>query len=101
MKLRLWIAIASAVLLLVPASVIALQTDGAQNAGMSGSATMQQNANESAQATTDMSYGESVAPATAVRDVSYGGVTAGQSQMGGPSGQSCNTGVQCKVYFGH
>lgn len=102
MKLRLLMAMASAVLLLVPASAIALQPDDAQNGGVSGSAMMQQNANESAQATTDMSFGEGGAPATsAVRNVSYGGVTAGQSETGARPSQPCTSGPQCKVYFGN
>jgi hypothetical protein len=65
---------------------------------------MQQNANESAQATTDMSFSESgqgMPGAQPVRNVSYGGVAAGQSESGGRQGQPCtSSGPQCRIYFG-
>lgn len=104
MKLRLLMALASAVLFLAPRTAGALDTEGQQGVGMSSRALMQ-NANESAQATTDMQYGESAQGAMpgdeAARKVSYGGVAAGQSEAGGPQNRSCSSvGPQCKVYFG-
>lgn len=105
MKLRLWIALACAMLLLAPITAAALDMDGQQGAGMSGRALMQQDANESAQATTDMSFGESgqgVMPGgQPVQNVSYGGVAAGQSEAGGPQSQPCtSSSPQCRIYFG-
>lgn len=100
MKFHLWLAMASAVLLLVPVSIGAQQTDSAAGDGMSGRTLMQQNANESAQATTDMSFGEPGQPVQGVRNASYGGVAAGQSEMGGRQSQPCSSGPLCRVYFG-
>ncbi|MFM0055235.1 hypothetical protein PQR64_06395 [Paraburkholderia phytofirmans] len=104
MKLRLWMALASAVFLLAPKTAGALDMEGQQGAGMSGRALMQQNANESAQATTDMSFSESgqgMPGAQPVQNVSYGGVAAGQSQAGGPQNQPCTASApQCRIYFG-
>ncbi|WP_168790150.1 hypothetical protein [Paraburkholderia aromaticivorans] len=104
MKLRLWMALASAVLLLAPKTAGALDIEGQQGAGTSGRALMQQNANESAQATTDMSFSESgqgTPGAQPVQNVSYGGVAAGQSQAGGPQNQPCTSSApQCRIYFG-
>jgi hypothetical protein len=104
MKLRLWMALASAVLLLVPKTAAALGIESQQSTGMSGRALMQQNANESAQATTDMSFSESgqgMPGAQPVRNVSYGGVATGQSESGGRQGQPCtSSGPQCRIYFG-
>ena len=100
MKFLLWMAMASAVLLLVPVSVGAQQADSAAGDGMSGRSLMQQNANESVQATTDISFGAPAQPAQGVRNASYGGVAAGQSEMGGRSNQPCSSGPLCRVYFG-
>ncbi|REE22115.1 hypothetical protein B0G80_5234 [Paraburkholderia sp. BL6669N2] len=103
MKLRLWMALASAVFLLVPKTAGALGIEGQQGAGVSGRALMQ-NANESAQATTDMSFsdsGQGMPGAQPVQNVSYGGVAGGQSQAGGPQNQPCmSSAPQCRIYFG-
>lgn len=112
MKLRLWMIAASAVLLLVPATVGAAQA-GAQvdaQAGTppamyeSGHAQMERNANESAQATTDMPLvptGQADGAASpGVQNTSYGGAAAGQSAAGGPREKTCGSGPRCNVYFG-
>ncbi|RKR36306.1 hypothetical protein [Paraburkholderia sp. BL17N1] len=103
MKLRLWMALASAVFLLVPKTAGALGIESQQGAGVSGRALMQ-NANESAQATTDMSFsdsGQGMPGAQPVQNVSYGGVAGGQSQAGGPQNQPCmSSAPQCRIYFG-
>ena len=104
MRLRLLMVMASAVLFLVPRTVSAMGADGQPGAGMSGRAVMEQNANESAQATTDMSFGDAgqgtETRAQEVRNVSYGGVAAGQSESGGRQNQPCSSGPQCRIYFG-
>ncbi|QQC65925.1 hypothetical protein [Paraburkholderia ginsengisoli] len=104
MKFRLLMVAACAVLLLVPRAVSALGLEGQPAGGISGSAQMQQNANESAQATTDMSLGgtwqDPDTGGQGTRNVSYGGVPAGQSEAGGRHGQSCGAGSQCRIYFG-
>ncbi|EIF34439.1 hypothetical protein BCh11DRAFT_02241 [Burkholderia sp. Ch1-1] len=105
MKLRLLMAVASAVLFLAPRTVSAQEIQGQQGAGVSGHMMMQQNANESAQATTDMPFSESgqgMTPgAQPVRSVSYGGVAAGQSDAGGRQNQPCTSaGPLCRIYFG-
>ncbi|MGF6770449.1 hypothetical protein P3T18_002928 [Paraburkholderia sp. GAS199] len=101
MKLRLWVAVASAVLFLAPKTAGAL--DNPQTQAANGQALMQ-NANQSAQATTDMSYGDAgqanTPGAEDVRNVSYGGTAAGHAETGGPQWQPCSGGPQCKVYFG-
>jgi len=91
---------ATAVLFLAPRTATAAEPGGQSEPGMSGRAMMQQNANESAQATTDMSFGQSWQPRQDGQDPSYGGVAAGQSETGGKHGQSCGMGAECKVYFG-
>ena len=102
MKLRLLMALASAVLFLAPKTAGAL--DSQPGAGISGSARMQQNANESAQATTDISFGETGQAAASadqpLQNVSYGGTTSGQSQAGGRQDKPCSGAPQCRVYFG-
>ena len=100
MKLPLLMAMASAVLLLVPITVGASQWDSPQADSMSGRALMEQNANESAQATTDMSFSEPAQRAQTVRNVSYGGVATGQSEAGGRRSARCSAGAQCRIYFG-
>ena len=104
MKLRLLMVMACAVLLLAPQTASAQELDGQPAAGVSGRALMQKNANESAQATTDMSLGDTGqstgAAGQPVQNVSYGGVAAGQSQAGDRESQHCSSGPQCKVYFG-
>lgn len=102
MTLRLLMASASAVLFLFVPRTAGAQ-DSQQGAAMPGHAVMQQNANESAQATTDMSFGENgqAAPAQqSVQNVSYGGVAGGRSETSGRDGRPCSDGPQCKVYFG-
>jgi hypothetical protein len=104
MKVRLLMLVASAVLFLAPRTAGAMGMDGQPDTGTSGRVLMEQNANESAQATTDMSFGEAAqgtdARTQAVRNVSYGGVAAGQSESGGRQGQPCASGSQCRIYFG-
>jgi hypothetical protein len=104
MKLRLLVVAASAVLLLAPRTANAMGPQGQPDSAISGSAQMQRNANESAQATTDMSLGETwhgtETGAQGAQNVSYGGVAAGQAQTGGRHGQACGSGPQCKIYFG-
>ena len=101
MKLRLMMALASAALFLAPNPAGAL--DSQQGDAASGRALMQ-NANESAQDTTDMSFGETVRtvmPAgQPVQNVSYGGVVAGATDAGGRQERSCPSGPQCRIYFG-
>jgi hypothetical protein len=101
MKLRLLMALASAALFLAP------NTAGAQGnhlgEAVSGQVLMQ-NANESAQDTTDMSFGETgrtIMPAAQpVQNVSYGGVAAGATEAGGRQERPCSSGPQCRIYFG-
>jgi hypothetical protein len=104
MKVRLLMVVASAVLFLAPRSASATGLDGQPGTEMSGRALMQQNANESAQATTDMSFGAAAQGSDtgtqAVQNVSYGGVAGGQSESGGRQSQPCTSGPQCRIYFG-
>ncbi|HZZ01936.1 hypothetical protein [Paraburkholderia sp.] len=102
MKLRLLMALASVALFLVPNSAGAL--DSQQDDAGSGRALMQQNANESAQDTTDMSFsetGRAVMPVgQPVQNVSYGGVAAGAAEAGGRQERPCSSGPQCRIYLG-
>jgi hypothetical protein len=70
----------------------------------SAHARMQQNANESAQAETDMSYGNlgwsPNASGQFVKNASYGGVAATHGEMGGPANTQCSTGTRCDIFFG-
>jgi len=102
MKVRVLMVAACAVLFLAPGTARAAQPDDQPGAGMSGRALMQQNANESAQATTDMSLGRGwqLHQEETVRNASYGGTAGGQSEAGGRRGRSCASGFRCKVYFG-
>ncbi|WP_345816181.1 hypothetical protein AAGS40_18255 [Paraburkholderia sp. PREW-6R] len=107
MKLRLLTAVTTAVLLLAPKTANALDTQGQYSAVASGQALMQ-NANESVQATTDMSFSDpgmdAPAASQAARNGSFGGiggVVAGQSEMGSRRDELCTGGPQCKIYFGH
>ncbi|NUY30795.1 hypothetical protein F0160_09780 [Paraburkholderia sp. JPY303] len=101
MRVRILMIAATAVLFLVPRTVTAEELSGQADPGMSGRAMMQLNANESAQATTDMSYGQSWDPREqGVRNASYGGVPTGESQAGGWRSQSCAFSTECKTYFG-
>ncbi|CAB3782631.1 hypothetical protein [Paraburkholderia caffeinilytica] len=101
MKLRLLTALASAALILAPSTAGAL--DSQQGSAVSGR-TLMQNANESVQDTTDMSFGDSVRTAMPagqpMQNVSYGGVTAGATDAGGRQERPCAAGVQCRIYFG-
>ncbi|CAE6860475.1 hypothetical protein [Paraburkholderia domus] len=101
MKLRLLMALASAALFLAPSTAGAL--DSQQGDAVSGQVLMQ-NANESAQDTTDMSFGETgrtIMPAVQpVQNVSYGGVAAGATEAGGRMERPCSSGPQCRIYFG-
>jgi hypothetical protein len=104
MRLRLLLVVTSAVLLFTPRTASALGLDSQPGGGVSASVLMQQNANESAQATTDMPLHET-AQGTDIRpqgaeNVSYGGVPAGQSEAGGGYGRPCGAGPQCRIYFG-
>ena len=106
MKLRLLMVVASALLLLAPRTANAMAPDGQPAAaGVSAHELMQRDANESAQATTDMSYGEAARGMDSrgqAAPTSYGGVAAGQSQSGGARhGKLCASGAQCRMYFGH
>jgi|GraSoi_2013_40cm_1033754.scaffolds.fasta_scaffold96916_2 hypothetical protein len=56
-----------------------------QDAQSSGKAAMQENANMSAQSSTDMSYG---------------GVADSRSTSGGMQPRKCSTGPQCDIFFG-
>ena len=102
MKLRLLMTLASAALFLAPSTAGAL--DSQQDEAVSGRVLMQQNANESAQDTTDMSFGESgrtmMPAAQPLQNVSYGGVAAGATEAGGRQERPCTSGPQCRIYFG-
>lgn len=101
MRVRILMIAATAVLFLAPRTATAADLSGQTDPGMSGRAMMQQNANESAQATTDMSFGQSWdSRDQGVRNASYGGVPAGGSQAGGRRSQSCSFDTECRVYFG-
>jgi hypothetical protein len=104
MKLRLLMVAACAALLFAPRTASAMGLADQPVSGVSGHAQMQRNANESAQATTDMSLGESWQRtgngAQGAQNVSYGGVPAGQAEAGSRYGESCGSGPQCRIYFG-
>ncbi|APA88684.1 hypothetical protein BJG93_25585 [Paraburkholderia sprentiae WSM5005] len=101
MRVRILMIAATAVLFLVPRTAAADELSGQADPAMSGRAMMQHDADESAQATTDMSFGHSWdAREQGVRNASYGGVPAGESQAGGRRSQSCSFGTECKTYFG-
>ena len=84
---------------------------GAANGGTqydvqpSGRAIMEQNADQSAQSSTDMYYGETGRNVNASEQsktgASYGGVAGVRSEAGGPRPRPCSTGHQCNIYFGH
>src|SRR5258708_8691348 len=100
MKLGLLRALGSVALFRAAGRAGAL--DSQQDEAVSGRALMQ-NANESAQATTDMSFGDTVRtvmPAgQPVQNVSYGGVAAGATEVGGRQERPCASGPQCRIYF--
>jgi hypothetical protein len=98
MKSRLFLLLMGAVLLVTAGAANGAETWTTTQP--SSRAQMQQNANESAQAATDMSYTEKGQNATAT-NTSYGGVAGGQSDRGAPHGRSCATGPECNIYFGN
>jgi hypothetical protein len=101
MRVRVLMIAATAVLFLAPGTASAEEVGGQTDPGMSGRAMMQHNANESAQATTDMSFGQGWDPREqGVRNAAYGGVPTGESQTGGRRSQTCSFGTECKTYFG-
>lgn len=103
MKSRLLLVAASSALLFVPRTAGAVETATTPSIE-SGRTQMLQDANESEQATTDMSYGAAAGePGTgsqAVQGVSYGGAAAGRSETGSRVGR-CGAGPECRIYFGH
>jgi hypothetical protein len=101
MKARVLMVAASAILFLAPRTASATERVAQTDAGMPGRAEMQQNANESAQATTDISLGHGWQPPQGMSQASYGGTAAGRSEAGGKRAQSCAGGPYCSVYFGH
>ncbi|CAB3710398.1 hypothetical protein [Paraburkholderia rhynchosiae] len=101
MKLPLLMAVASAVLFLAPRAASADDTMTQPAAGTSAGHRLMQHANESAQATTDMSLGEPATPGSqSAQDVSYGGAAAGRSESGSRQNMPCSAGPQCRIYFG-
>lgn len=86
MKILMALPVASALLMAVPVATMA--EDLAQSSDAS-KASMQNNANASAQATTDMSYGG------AMDTRSSSGTTMMQHS------RNCSTGPQCNIYFGN
>uniref|UniRef100_E1TFA3 Lipoprotein n=1 Tax=Burkholderia sp. (strain CCGE1003) TaxID=640512 RepID=E1TFA3_BURSG len=105
MKLRLLMAVVSAILFLAPraasADDLAPQPAVGTTAGASSGHRLMQHANESAQATTDIPLSEPAAGASpSVQNVAYGGVAAGRSEAGGRQNMPCSTGPQCRIYFG-
>ncbi|MBP0593699.1 hypothetical protein J8I87_29230 [Paraburkholderia sp. LEh10] len=85
MKILMALPVAGALLMAVPVATMA--EDVAQSSDAS-KATMQNNANSSAQATTDMSYGGSMEMRT----------SSGRPM---PHARDCSTGPQCNIYFGN
>ncbi|MEM5387448.1 hypothetical protein VSR68_28160 [Paraburkholderia phymatum] len=86
MKILMALPMAGALLLAVP---VATMADEVAQSSDASKATMQNNANASAQATTDMSYGGSVDT----------GMTSSGKAL--PHSRKCSTGAQCDVYFGN
>lgn len=83
MKSRLAFAVSSVFLLVVAGTANAQQTQQAQQP--SGQATMQQDANTSAQSSTD---------------TSYGGMPDTRSAKSSMRTRNCTTGPQCDIFFG-
>ncbi|CAH2910059.1 MAG: FIG00461543: hypothetical protein [uncultured Paraburkholderia sp.] len=105
MKTRLLMAVVSAILFLAPraasAGDMATQPGAELSTGTSASHRLMQHANESAQATTDMSLSEPAASGSqSVQTVSYGGVATGRSEAGARQNMPCSAGPQCMIYFG-
>jgi len=85
MKIMMALSVAGALLMAMPVATMA--DDVAQSSDPS-KATMQSNANASAQATTDMSYGGSMDTRT----------SSGVPMM---HARKCSTGPECNIYFGN
>ncbi|MGF6372459.1 hypothetical protein OKW40_005275 [Paraburkholderia sp. RAU6.4a] len=101
MRVRILMIAATAVLFLAPRTAIAEGLSAQADHAVSGRAMMEHDADESAQATTDMSFGQNWDPREqGIRNASYGGVPAGESQAGGRRSQSCSFSTECKTYFG-
>ncbi|MCC8397205.1 hypothetical protein LJ656_32015 [Paraburkholderia sp. MMS20-SJTR3] len=101
MKLRVLMIAASALLFLIPRTASAAEPGGPPDAAMPAHAVMQQNANESAQATTDISLGQGwQSRQQPIQNTAYGGVAAGHAETGGRHAQACAIGSGCNVYFG-
>jgi hypothetical protein len=101
MKLRLLMAVVSAVLFLAPRAAIADDAPTQPGAGTTSGHRLMQHANESAQATTDMSLIEPAGTASqSVQNVSYGGTAAGRSESGTRQNMPCSGDPQCRIYFG-
>ena len=101
MKLRLLMAVVSAVLFLAPRAASADDITSQPGAGISAGHRLMQHANESAQATTDIPLSEPAGTTSqSVRNVSYGGTAAGRSEAGSRQNMHCANGPQCRIYFG-
>lgn len=99
MKSLFVVPLAGAGLLL--ATALANGQDVQTNAQPRGRAILEQNADESAQDATDMSYSEpdqsGKLPARVISNVSYGGTADSTGESGGPR---CAPGLQCNVFRG-
>jgi hypothetical protein len=105
MKLRLLMVFVSALLVLAPRAASAGDMTSEPGVGTStatpASERLMNHANESAQATTDMSLSEPTGAASQPQqNVSYGGVAAGRSEAGSRQNMRCSGGPQCTIYFG-
>jgi hypothetical protein len=105
MKLRLLMVFVSALLFLAPRAASAGDMTSEPGVGTSAatpaSERLMNHANESAQATTDMSLSEPTGGASQpAQNVSYGGVAAGHSEAGSRQNMRCSGGPQCTIYFG-
>lgn len=102
MNVRLGLLRASAALLITTG--VANESDTQIDHQPAGRAFMEQSADESAQSSTDMSYGQvrhvADSPTQATSDTSYGGVFNIHSETGSPHIRTCSTGIQCNGTFG-
>lgn len=89
--------------LLLTASVACGQGVG-MGAQPAGRAALEQNADESVQDITDMSYGEMGQSAKtsshSITDISYGGTPDVHGETGAPSAPPCVAGSQCNIFRG-
>lgn len=85
MKSRFVLPIAGALLLAAAGAVSAAETQQPQDPQTQGQAQMMQNANTSAQSSTD---------------TSYGGVPDTRSTAGGMRTHTCSSRPQCDIFFG-